>query len=344
MHTKFPVLAILMALLLWGAAAMAAPTYSIDYVVKNFDKLINTEVTVKGYVENSMVLTPSSPLDKTHGQYDLVDEDGARITVRTPSAPPPLNSVRTVTGSLMVAQDENKQPLNIIMEKPIFDLKLILALVGLGILAIVLLILLLRKPAPATPSIITTSGGGGLIMEAPVQGGYAPPAPPQTIPCPSCGTPNELTANFCESCGTPFRGGAGGSKGTTEVSFTPAAPAAPRGSRPTVMLMEAEPALADLTVIGGDGARYGTKFALSRERTKLGRDETKVQIPLSDETISREHAIIWMQDGEFYIQDDASKAGTIVNGAKVTREMLKDGDTIQLGSTKLKFSYINKPA
>jgi pSer/pThr/pTyr-binding forkhead associated (FHA) protein len=99
--------------------------------------------------------------------------------------------------------------------------------------------------------------------------------------------------------------------------------------------------LADVTVLEGDGTPRGTKFSLKKSRQKIGRRED-MDIRLNDETVSREHASIWWEDGSFFIQDEASTASTLVNGQRITRQSLNDNDEIQLGKSKLIFRLIAK--
>ncbi|MEE8625366.1 MAG: FHA domain-containing protein, partial [Acidiferrobacterales bacterium] len=65
-------------------------------------------------------------------------------------------------------------------------------------------------------------------------------------------------------------------------------------------------------------------------------------IPLIEERrVSRKHAIIRVSaEGNVVIEDQGSSNGTFVNGTRVTRQELKDGDRIQIGySCIIKFSY-----
>jgi pSer/pThr/pTyr-binding forkhead associated (FHA) protein len=103
--------------------------------------------------------------------------------------------------------------------------------------------------------------------------------------------------------------------------------------------VEAQP-IADLVVVDGPGGRQGTRIGLRAGQQKIGRDPERAEILLHDETISREHALIWQQDGSFYLQDENSTAGTFVNGNRITREALNDGDEITLGKTKLVFRSV----
>src|SRR5437016_12103297 len=71
----------------------------------------------------------------------------------------------------------------------------------------------------------------------------------------------------------------------------------------------------------------------------IGRGQESA-IRIVDEGISRRHARIGCSDEHIVVEDLGSTNGTFLNGAKVSRQVLKDGDKIQVGSTTiLKFTY-----
>lgn len=61
-------------------------------------------------------------------------------------------------------------------------------------------------------------------------------------------------------------------------------------------------------------------------------------IPLKDIAISRLHAMLFYDEsGTIGILDLVSKNGTFVNGAEVESKILKKGDLITVGGTKIRF-------
>ncbi len=72
------------------------------------------------------------------------------------------------------------------------------------------------------------------------------------------------------------------------------------------------------------------------ERTRIGRHPIN-HLKLADREISKEHAEIARTGEDFWIQDLNSSNGTQVNGRRITRFKLKEGDQVQLGSTTLTF-------
>lgn len=74
--------------------------------------------------------------------------------------------------------------------------------------------------------------------------------------------------------------------------------------------------------------------------TLIGRDD-EADLPLGESRVSRRHAVIKVNsDGTVVIEDQGSSNGTFVNGAKVDKHQLQDGDRVQIGySCIIKFSY-----
>ncbi len=80
----------------------------------------------------------------------------------------------------------------------------------------------------------------------------------------------------------------------------------------------------------------GKEHVLKPGITTLGRSpKTDIQVLFSE--VSRTHAeVVWEADG-FAILDLDSENGVFVNGEKVKKQPLKDGDTIQIGPQKFVF-------
>lgn len=91
-------------------------------------------------------------------------------------------------------------------------------------------------------------------------------------------------------------------------------------------------------VVSGQSSA-GKMFKLRGEMI-IGRTSS-ADICLDDDGVSRKHAQVRVkQDGTVEVQDLNSTNGTYHNGARIKMHQLKDGDTIQIGSTTiLKFSY-----
>ncbi len=74
--------------------------------------------------------------------------------------------------------------------------------------------------------------------------------------------------------------------------------------------------------------------------TLIGRDDD-ADLPLGEAHVSRSHAVVRVNpDSTVVIEDQGSSNGTFVNGTKVDKRQLEDGDRVQIGySCVIKFSY-----
>jgi pSer/pThr/pTyr-binding forkhead associated (FHA) protein len=80
-------------------------------------------------------------------------------------------------------------------------------------------------------------------------------------------------------------------------------------------------------------------YDLREQETTIGRSR-ECDIFLEDLAVSRLHATIrLLTDGGYEIEDRRSATGTFVNGMRVTRYRLLEGDTVQIGSSRLTFRY-----
>lgn len=88
-----------------------------------------------------------------------------------------------------------------------------------------------------------------------------------------------------------------------------------------------------MVIVEGPGS--GTEYAIE-EAAILGRLDSN-DIPVKDNKASREHAKIYKQGAQFAIVDLNSSNGTLVNGEKVTKRVLKEGDEIGIGLVKMRY-------
>jgi pSer/pThr/pTyr-binding forkhead associated (FHA) protein len=81
----------------------------------------------------------------------------------------------------------------------------------------------------------------------------------------------------------------------------------------------------------------GLEILLKKRKITLGR-RLECDICLDDSLVADEHAIIMKTDGGFFIEDLNSKHGVALNGKEVHQRKLHNGDLIDIGSFRLKFS------
>ena len=85
-----------------------------------------------------------------------------------------------------------------------------------------------------------------------------------------------------------------------------------------------------------NGPSQGQTFAVGERALIIGRDES-CELSLQDKGSSRQHAEIFKIGDMCFIRDLESKNGTFVNDNRITEEMLRDGDRIQIGGTIIIF-------
>ena len=85
-------------------------------------------------------------------------------------------------------------------------------------------------------------------------------------------------------------------------------------------------------VLVGDGP--GTRHELTTGRNVIGRG-TEADIRLPDTGVSRKHVDVVLDGGVATVEDLGSTNGTLVNGRRVTRQPLSDGDVIRIGHSVL---------
>jgi diguanylate cyclase (GGDEF)-like protein len=80
-------------------------------------------------------------------------------------------------------------------------------------------------------------------------------------------------------------------------------------------------------------------FLLWGQRYSIGRSDADILLPHG--LVSRHHADIVWREGQFWIVDNDSTNGTLVNGRRIGEQVLLDGDKIKIGCFDLEFVIIN---
>lgn len=88
---------------------------------------------------------------------------------------------------------------------------------------------------------------------------------------------------------------------------------------------------------GGSGNQWNMLPLAGRRSVSIGRDES-CDITLPHVSVSKFHAQIICDNGSFYIVDNNSTNGVIVNGVPVSRRLLHEKDVITITNSKLIFS------
>lgn len=88
-----------------------------------------------------------------------------------------------------------------------------------------------------------------------------------------------------------------------------------------------------------EGKEAGREFLFDQSSVVIGRTP-ECDVILYDAGVSRRHARIFDEGAGFHIEDLGSSNGTVVNGTKVSKTALKDGDAITLGPVKFTFAGV----
>jgi|GEM_PF-6557965 len=87
---------------------------------------------------------------------------------------------------------------------------------------------------------------------------------------------------------------------------------------------------------GIGGVVAGQRISIQDTELVVGRSRVcDIQFP--DPKVSRQHAMIRLYRGNYFIQDMESSRGTLVNSQPIQTHLLKQGDQIRLGDTVLVF-------
>ncbi len=84
------------------------------------------------------------------------------------------------------------------------------------------------------------------------------------------------------------------------------------------------------------GPNRGIVYTFAESKATIGRDYTNL-IHLVDQTVSRRHAELSFDNGQWSIQDLGSRNGTAVNGQPVTKAQVQSMDEIRVGDVVLTF-------
>ncbi|HEY9868665.1 MAG TPA: FHA domain-containing protein [Candidatus Obscuribacterales bacterium] len=80
------------------------------------------------------------------------------------------------------------------------------------------------------------------------------------------------------------------------------------------------------------------KFPVKIPRCLIGRERTNDIIVRGDPTVSRHHCVITFEEGQYFIEDLASRNGTFIGGTRVnTRRCLTHNEQLRVGLTRFEF-------
>jgi pSer/pThr/pTyr-binding forkhead associated (FHA) protein len=86
------------------------------------------------------------------------------------------------------------------------------------------------------------------------------------------------------------------------------------------------------------GFYAGLEWPIGEETIVIGRGR-KADLTLGEPTISRTHVRLGRRDQGLYLEDLGSTNGTQVNGERVSRAELRDGDELRMGKLSLRVNW-----
>ena len=183
--------------------------------------------------------------------------------------------------------------------------------------------------------------GEPLASGAPVAAPAAAPDAGSQV-CPSCGATSPAGELFCSNCGSPLSSAAPAPAAAAAPDLTPApAPAATPAPVAT-----AAPALTARLIVEADNQEFDLS---GKDMVLIGREDAVSNIfPDVDLTphggeeggVSRLHARIFVENGQYMLEDENSTNFTFLNRQKLagkTPTVLHDNDEIKLGRVLMRF-------
>ena len=163
----------------------------------------------------------------------------------------------------------------------------------------------------------------------PVPTDAAPPAGEEKMPAPAAKPTRPPPAKQAQQKFAPGRTReAGGRKPAPAPAPSPAP--APRPPRPAPRPKKEE---SGLYIVNEDGDTE----KIDKDIYIIGRS-SKCDLVINSVKVSREHAIITRERGEFFIEDLGSANGTWYKGERIEKMKIRDGDEIFICDEKFKFA------
>lgn len=92
-------------------------------------------------------------------------------------------------------------------------------------------------------------------------------------------------------------------------------------------------------LVGAGGATRGRMHRLEREKVTVGADRG-CEVVIEEPSVTDRHASVRFQDGSFFVTDLDSTNGTFVNGERIQREEISDGDRVRFGGSEWIFKCV----
>ncbi len=174
-------------------------------------------------------------------------------------------------------------------------------------------------PLPPPPVIAPRLGAtmGGTLGT--LSGGRPPLPPPSLGGRSMLGAPPPLPAP--PPLLAPTHAGQGGHGGHAPMSPHAHAPAPAPGARVLV-------------------AYYmGEQVPITKDRFVIGRGRQSSDLTIKDPNVSRQHAMVEFNNGQYYMVDLGSTNGVEYNGQRINKQLIVDGDSFRICDHEVRFAF-----
>jgi hypothetical protein len=83
----------------------------------------------------------------------------------------------------------------------------------------------------------------------------------------------------------------------------------------------------------------GEKFTVAKDKFVIGRGRQVCDLAIRDPNVSRQHAMVELVNGTFYIVDLGSTNGVEYNGQRISRKIVNEGDIYSICDHQLVFTF-----
>jgi len=83
----------------------------------------------------------------------------------------------------------------------------------------------------------------------------------------------------------------------------------------------------------------GERFPINKERFIIGRGKQSSDLTIKDPNVSRQHAMVELLNGQYYVVDMGSTNGVEFRGQRIQRKAIDDGDVFRICDHELRFLF-----
>jgi len=80
-------------------------------------------------------------------------------------------------------------------------------------------------------------------------------------------------------------------------------------------------------------------YIVNKDRFIIGRGKQSSDLTIKDPNVSRQHAMVELLNGQYFMVDMGSTNGIEFNGQRIARKVVGDGDVFRICDHELRFSY-----